>query len=157
MKGASTAIQREEGLRSALGENASQIVDVGYSNSNYDTAYQETVRILEEYDIDYLACLNEYSAVGAARAVKDLGLEGELTLIGFDSSIEEIKLLEEGVFSAIVVQRAYSMGYLGIETTVNCIRSKKTDINIDSGSILITKDSMYNVENQEVLFPFYGK
>ena len=157
MKGSSTATQREEGLRKALGKQESQIVDVGYSNSDYDIAYNETVRLLKEYDINYLACLNEYSAVGAARAVKDLGLEGKLTLIGFDSSIEDIKLLEEGVFSAIVVQRAYSMGYLGIETTVNCIRSQNSGISIDSGSILITKDTMYKVENQEVLFPFYGK
>ncbi|MDF2942278.1 MAG: substrate-binding protein [Herbinix sp.] len=157
MKGSSTATQREEGLRQALGNKASQIVDVGYSNSDYDIAYKEAVKILKKYDINYLACLNEYSAIGAARAVKDLGLEGKLTLIGFDSSIEEIKLLEEGVFSVIVVQRAYSMGYLGIETTVNCIRSKNSGISIDSGSILITKDNMYDVENQEVLFPFYGK
>lgn len=156
VKNSSTAMQREQGFRDALGEHASQIVEVAYSNSDYDKAYTETKILLRKYKVDFLACLNEYSAVGAARAVKELNLNGKVTMIGFDNSMEEIELLEEGVFSAIVVQRAYSMGYLGIETAVRCIRDDSTNINIDSGSLLITKDSMYDVENQEVLFPFYG-
>ncbi len=100
--------------------------------------------------------MNENSAVGAARAVVEKGLGGKIIMIGFDNSTEEIKLLEAGVFSAIVVQRAYSMGYLGIETAVKSVTQDTWSVNIDSGSLLITKDNMYNPENQEVLFPFYG-
>lgn len=156
VKNSSTAIERERGFRDALGDYQSQIVEVVYSDSDYDKANVKAKELLEKYKIDYLACLNEYSAVGAAWAVKELGLTDQVTMIGFDNSNEEIKLLEEGVFSAIVVQRAYSMGYLGIETAVKCIRGKEKNINIDSGSLLITKDTMYDTENQEVLFPFYG-
>lgn len=156
VKNSSTAIEREQGFRDAIGEYEEQIVEVAYSNSNYDLASSETKRLLQNYDINVLACLNEYSAVGAARTVKEMGLDGKINMIGFDNSIEEIELLEEGVFSAIVVQRAYSMGYLGIETAVRCIRQKSMQDNIDSGSLLITKDTMYDAENQEVLFPFYG-
>ena len=156
VKNSSTAIERERGFRDAIGEYEPQIVEVAYSNSDYDKASTETKKLLDKYNIDVLACLNEYSAVGAARAVKELGLKDDIIMIGFDNSIEEIQLLEEGVFSAIIVQRAYSMGYLGIETAVACIREKEVESNIDSGSLLITKETMYDVENQEVLFPFYG-
>lgn len=156
VKNSSTAMEREQGFRAAIGDYEKQIVEVAYSNSDYDQAYEETKKLVEKYDIDVLACLNEYSAVGAARAIKDMGLGGKITIVGFDNSMEEIKLLEEGVFSALVVQRAYSMGYLGIETTVECIRDDSKDISLDSGSLMITKDTMYDVENQEVLFPFYG-
>lgn len=156
VKNSSTAIEREQGFRDAIGDYEAQIAEVVYSNSDYDKAYEETRELLEKYSIDVLACLNEYSAVGAARAVKEMGLGGRITMIGFDNSTEEIELLEEGVFSAIVVQRAYSMGYLGIETAVDCINGKKVEADIDSGSLLITRDTMYETENQEVLFPFYG-
>ncbi len=156
VKNSSTAIERELGFRDSIGKRESQIVQVVYSNSNYDLAYSETKKLLENKHIDLLICLNEFSAVGAARAVKEMNLGGKITMVGFDNSTEEIKLLEEGVFSAIVVQRAYSMGYFGIETAVRCIKENMSGINIDSGSLLITKDTMYDVENQEVLFPFYG-
>ena len=156
VKTSSTATEREKGFRDALGEYESQIVDVVYSNSDYETGYKETMKLLDKYDIDVLACLNENSAVGAARAVVEKGLGGKIIMIGFDNSTEEIKLLEGGVFSAIVVQRAYSMGYLGIETAVKSVTQDTWSVNIDSGSLLITKDNMYDPENQEVLFPFYG-
>lgn len=156
VKNSSTAIEREQGFRDEIGKFEDQIVDVAYCNSDYDLAFSKTKKLLDRYDIDVLACLNEYSAVGAARAVKEMDLDGKITMIGFDNSTEEIQLLEEGIFSAIVVQRAYSMGYLGIETAVKCIRENEVEADIDSGSLLITKDTMYDVENQEVLFPFYG-
>ncbi len=156
VRNSSTAIEREQGFRDAIGEYEKQIVEVAYSNSDYDTAFNETIKLINKYDVNVLACLNEYSAVGAARAVKEMGLRDKVTMIGFDNSMEEIGLLEEGVFSAIVVQRAYSMGYLGIETAVNCVKGKKVEKNTDSGSLLITRETMYDPENQEVLFPFYG-
>lgn len=157
MKNSSTAIEREQGLRDALGEYADQIVDVVYSNSNYDVAYQVTEEMLKKEHIDYLACLNEYSAVGAAKAVKDMDLQDDMCVIGFDNSTKEIQMLEEGIFDAIVVQKAFSMGYLGIEAAVKDIRGEAQEHYIDSGSVLITSDNMYDVENQELLFPFYKK
>ena len=49
--------------------------------------------------------MNEYSAVGAARAVRDMGRASEILMVGFDSSMEEIQMLEEGLFEAIVIQK----------------------------------------------------
>lgn len=158
VKSVSTAIEREQGFRKGLGKYESQIVDVVYSNSEYDTGYEVTKKLLEERpDIDHLACLNEYSAVGAARAVKEMGLTEEICVVGFDNSTEEIRLLEEGVFEAIVVQRAFSMGYLGIEYAVKDVKGEVTEHLVDSGSVLITKENMYEEANQELLFPFYNQ
>jgi ribose transport system substrate-binding protein len=156
VKESSTAIDREKGFREGLGLYESQIVDVVYSNSEYSTGYEVTKKMLQQRsDIDYLACLNEYSAVGAARAVKELGLQKKICVVGFDNSTEEIQQLEEGVFSAIVVQKAFSMGYLGIENAVKVIKGEPTEHYVDSGSVLITKENMYEEANQELLFPFY--
>ncbi len=157
VKTASTAIEREEGLRYALGADEKRIVEVVFCDSVYEKAYDLTVDLFEKYpDINMVAGLNEYSAVGAARAIKDMELTDQVKLIGFDSSIEEVELLEEGIFKAIVIQKSFNMGYLGIEQTVNVVTGKNVQRNVNSGSELITKENMYTVENQKLLFPFLG-
>ncbi|WMJ89997.1 substrate-binding domain-containing protein [Anaerocolumna sp. MB42-C2] len=158
VKTASTAIEREKGLRSGLGSDESKIVDVVFCDSEFGKAYSLTIELLKEYpDLTMIAGLNEYSSVGAARAIKRLGLAGKVKVIGFDSSIEEIELLEEGVFQGIIIQKSFNMGYLGIEEAVKLVKGKKVEKNVDSGSQLITKNNMYTEENQKLLFPFWGE
>ncbi len=156
VKNSSTAEERERGFREGLGKYENQIVDVIYSNSIQDVGYTQTKELLlKQPDITFMACMNEDSAVGAARAVEELGLSGKIRMVGFDNSTEEIRRLEEGMFQAIVVQKAFSMGYLGIENAAKIARGEKVESYIDSGSVLITKDAMYKEENQELLFPFH--
>ena len=155
VKGTSTAIAREAGLRDALGEDENKIIDVVFSDSEYDKAYQVTKELLEKHpDVDIIAGLNEYSAIGAARAVRDLELTDSIKMVGFDSSTEEIELLESGVFDGIVVQTAFNMGYIGLETAVRILRGEDVANNIDSGSNIVRKNDIYTEENQKLLFPF---
>jgi ribose transport system substrate-binding protein len=155
VKGTSTAIEREAGLRAALGEEETKIVEVVFSNSEYEKAYQVTKELLEAHpDVDIIAGLNEYSAIGAARAVRDLNLSDSIKLVGFDSSKEEIQLLEAGIFDGIVVQKAFNMGYIGLETAVKLLNGEEVLTNIDSGSNIVRKNDIYTEENQKLLFPF---
>lgn len=154
VKGSSTATEREQGLREGLGELESEIVDVVFCDSDYRKAYKITKEMLEKHpDINVIAGLNEYSSIGAARAVMDMGLQGEIFMVGFDSSMKEVEYLESEVFNAIVVQKPLNMGYLAIENTVKLLENKELPQYIDSGSALITKDTMYTPENQKLLFP----
>lgn len=158
VKGASTATEREKGLREGLGEYQNQIVDVVFCESSFEIAYDVTQALLQEHpEINMIAGLNEYSAVGAAEAVIDMGRADSVLMVGFDSSIREIQLLEAGVFEAIVIQKPFNMGYLGIEAAVKAARGEKVEENLDSGSVLVTKDTIYTEENQKLLFPFFGK
>ena len=126
-----------------------------FCDSDYDKAYRLTKELIEQHpEINMLAGLNEYSAVGAARAVRDLGLSDTIRMIGFDSSQEEVQLLEAGVFDAIVIQKPINMVYLGVERTVEILHGELEPTIVDSGSKLITKDNMYVEENQKLLFPF---
>lgn len=155
VKGSSTAVERESGVRESLQDYEDKIVTVVYSNSDYNQAYEETVKMLDEHpEITVIAGLNEYSAVGAARAIKDLGRTDDIMMIGFDSSIEEIQLLEEGVFEAVVVQYPFNMGYLGVLNACKLARGEEVEKIVDSGTSLITKEDLYKEENQKNLFPF---
>lgn len=155
VKNSSTAMEREEGVRSGLGEDADRIVDVVFCDSDYDKAYRLMEELIEQYPgIDLVAGLNEYSAVGAARAIKDMNLKDKIRVVGTDSSLEEIQLLEEGIFEGIVIQNPFKMGYLGVEATVKLLNGERILKNIDSGCELITKENVYSEENQKLLFPF---
>ncbi|MEY8523020.1 sugar ABC transporter substrate-binding protein [bacterium 1XD8-76] len=155
VQGVSTAVEREQGIRDALGEYERQISDIRFCDSNYDKAYERTREMLTENpDINVIFGLNEYSAAGAARAVRDMGLSGEVKMVGFDSSLEEIQFLESGVFDAIVVQRPLNMGYLGVSMAYQAARSIEVPKIVESGSVLITRETIYTEENQKLLFPF---
>ena len=154
VKGSSTAVGREAGFRAGLGDAGSQVAEIVFCDSDTDKAYELTKELLKKYPaMDLIVGTNEYSAVGAARAVRNLGKTDMVHMGSIDSSIEQIQFLESGVFDALVVQKPFNMGYLGVETAVRVTRGEKTEKSIDSGSELITKENMYTEENQKLLFP----
>lgn len=155
VKASSTAREREQGIREGLLEYEDNIAEVVFCNSDYDKAYELMKGLLEKYpDIDMMAGLNEYSAVGAARAIMDSGLEEQIHMIGFDSSLEEIKLLERGIFEGIVIQNPFTMGYLAVEQACRILEGKEAELLVDSGSKLITREELHSEENQKLLFMF---
>ena len=154
---ASTAIEREQGVREGLGEYAKRVVDVVYCDSDIAKGTAVTLEMLDRHpEIDMLVGLNEDSARGAAHALKERGIADKIRLIGFDSSMEQVRLLEEGVFNAIVVQKPFNMGYLGAEMAYKAVINEKIPESVDSGSALITKDNLYTKENEKLIFPFRG-
>ena len=153
--GASTAIERESGVRAGLGAFENQIVEIIYCDSDREKGETLTLELLERRpEINMLIGLNEDSSRGAASAVKKLERFSEIYLVGFDSSKEQVQFLEEGIFDALVVQKPLNMGYLGIQTANQMARGEKIPESIDSGSVLITKDEIYTKENEKLLFPF---
>lgn len=151
----STAIDRENGFREGLGIHEKNITETVYSYSDFDTAYNVTVELLNQYpDLTLIAGLNEYSAVGAGNAVKDLGRSDKVKVMGFDNSISAIKMLEEGIFPCIMIQKPFNMGYLGIETAYKITQGKEVKEYIDSGTELITTEYMYTRKGQQSLFAF---
>ena len=130
-------------------------MEVVYCDSMYEKSYRLTNELLEKYpDLELIAGLNEYSSVGAARAIRDAGLEGRVKVVGIDSSLEAVELMEQGVFQCLVLQKAFKMGYLSVKETVKMLRGETVEKNIDSGSELVTPENMYISENEKLLFPF---
>ncbi len=152
---ASTAKERIAGVREGLGEYGDRVLGVWYCNSDYTLAYQAMQEVLDRHpQVDLVAGVNEYSAVGAAKAIRDRGLAGQVRLVGFDNSLEQIQLLEAGVFDAIVIQNPFKMGYLAVQTAVEYLETGEAIPRLDSDCRLITKEDLYTPENQKVLFMF---
>lgn len=155
VKGVSTAVEREEGFRKGLGDLAKNIVEVVYCDSQYEKSRKLTQELMEKYpNLKMVAGMNEYSSVGAARAVKAAGAKDRIQVVGVDSSQEAVQLMENGVFKGLVVQKAFKMGYIGVKETILMLRGKSYEKDVNSGCELVTPHNMYDSEIEKLLFPF---
>lgn len=150
-----TAIDREKGVREALlSRDQDKILGTFFSQNDPERAYEITLELVRSRpELGGVVALNENSTVGVGRALRDLGVYDRVSLVGFDNSKEEIQFLEEGVVRALVVQKPFNMGYLGIRTVVNAIRGNKVEPLIHTDSVLVRKDEIFTEENQKLLFP----
>jgi ribose transport system substrate-binding protein len=155
IRGVATAIDREDGVRRALETRLpEEVLGTFYSQNDHDRAYEIVVELVEKYsNLGGIVAMNENSTVGAGRALRDLGLSDRIHLVGFDNSQEEIEFLEDGVVEALVVQKPFNMGYLGIRTLVAAIRGREVEPVIHTDAVLVRRESMYTEENQKLLFP----
>ncbi|MCL2865646.1 MAG: substrate-binding domain-containing protein [Lachnospiraceae bacterium] len=156
VKDTSTTIDRVAGIRYGLQDEAERIVDMVFSDSSPELAYTLTKQMLSRHpEITLLFATNEPSAVGAARALRDLELYGQVSLIGFDNSIEQIQFLEKDIIQGIVIQKPVNMAYLAVKQGYQALQSGNIQVPIDSGSLLIDQSNMYFGANQRLLFPFF--
>ncbi|MDR6879595.1 substrate-binding domain-containing protein [Bacillus sp. 3255] len=151
--------ERNEGFKDAIAKFPGVEYAGNYEfDGTEDGAYDRVKNLLEAYpDIQGIAGLNETAALGAARLVKEKKWRDKIKIVGFDSSIYEIKLLEEGLLHATIVQKPFNLGYLAIETTVQALNGIKVKPKVDIDAVVITKENMYTQENQELLFPLVEK
>ena len=155
VQGVSTALEREKGFREGLGELNRNVAEVVYCDSQFDKAYDLTERLMENYpDLVMIAGMNEYSFVGAARAVKDAGAKERIAMVGIDTSQEAVELMEEGIIKGLVVQKAFKMGYVGVRESIRMLSGQDVGKDIDSGCELVTPENMYDSEIEKLIFPF---
>ena len=141
--------------REGLGDYADNIVDIVYCNSLYEKSYELAQELMRKYpDLELIAGMNEYSAVGVGRAVSDAGAKDKIAVVGVDCSQEAINLMEMGVYKGIIVQKAFRMGYIGVEETIHMLNGDAVEKNIDSGCELVTPENMYNSDIERLIFPF---
>ena len=150
--------ERESGFREVLAGDP-RVKDIYTINVNADatTAQVRTVQLLVEHpEINVIVGFNEPIAVGAAMAVHSLGLAGRVRMVGFDTNVKCIDLLQSGAVSALIVQNPYAMGYLGVEAVCNLLdgQTYRTAELLDTATRTVTKETMFTIENQKALFSF---
>lgn len=146
-----TAIEREAGVRQALPEQA--MAGTWFCEIDEDIAYENTMKILNNPSIRGIVSLNETVALGTGQAVADAGADDRVFVVGFDNAPKELAFLETGVIDALVVQRPYNMGYMSVLTAVEYLKGHEVEPIIDTGSVLITAENMFQRKYQELLFP----
>ena len=151
----SSGVNRVLGIQDALAGSGLEIVQVADCRNDPDLARETALDLLAEYpELDGFACVNEVCNLGAAAALTERDLGGELAVVGCDNAQQQIRYLEQGVIQAIVVQRPFNMGYQAVEQTLRVYRGLPVSSFTEIPCVAITQDNMYNSENQKLLFPF---
>jgi ribose transport system substrate-binding protein len=153
VKGSSTAIDRESGVRDYLNDRV-KILDTLYSESDAHTAYvQATILISRTPNLRGIVALNDPTAQGAAKALAESGKAEKIMLVGFDNSFPVMKYTERGIIKDAIVQKPFNMGYLAVQAARELMDGKRPARYINTGSVDVTSGNMFKPENQKLLFP----
>lgn len=80
---------------------------------------------------------------GAAKAVEEMGLQGEYTIIGFDDVAETIKYVKSGDILASMAQDSYGMAYNAVKAIVDYHNGVEPEEEINSVEVtVITADNV---------------
>lgn len=155
VQGASTANEREQGYDLVMaGQAKVKQLPTVYTEGTTESAYKKAKEIIKQYpNLKGIVGANQYMTEGICLAIEELGLSKKIKVVGFDSSNVIIEALEKGIIEAILVQKPFNMGYLGVKVAVDLFYGKKVEQGTDTGYKMITADTLYDTENQKLLYP----
>lgn len=154
--GTSTNETRAEGFKRGMaGHPGLKLIAQQSSESDYNTALQVTQDILTANpNLNGIYAGNEPSVLGAAEAVRQAGKAGQIKIIGWDTSDGQIESLQEGVITGLIAQNPFKMGYSAVQTAIAKTRGEPgPPPNTDTGSMLVTRESMNHPEVRKLLNP----
>jgi ribose transport system substrate-binding protein len=125
-----------------------------FAGATKDTARREAEPLLNnmrDRGIDGIFAPNESSASGMVDALRSLGLNQQVRLVGFDSSAPLLQALRHGDIDALILQDPYRMAYLGVWNLVQHLEGKQIGPKVVStGEHVITKSNMDDTNTQEL-------
>lgn len=151
--GAATSELRERGFREGLQEYPDmRLAAVNYSQSDVSTGMNITSDMLTAHaNLAGIFATNEPSAIGAAQALRAAGKAGQVKLVAFDATGEQLNALREGVIHALIVQNPFKMGYEGVKAAVASLRGEEVPERIDTGVTVVTLENLDDPEIQALL------
>ncbi|MDP3177908.1 MAG: substrate-binding domain-containing protein [Spirochaetaceae bacterium] len=153
VKGSSTAIGRETGLRQALGSSVA-IAATTYSSSEEGRAYDQARELIAGIpDLAGIAALNLPTSLGAARALEESGKADNIVLVGFDASLDIVAFIERGIIKDAIAQKPFNMGYLSMKAVRGILSGPRPLAYLNTGSVDVNQDNMFDPEIQKLLFP----
>lgn len=87
---------------------------------------------------------NDNMALGAAEAIKNADLTGQILVVGFDANPDAAAAIVAGDMAASVAQAPTNMGKFGVESLLKLINGETIEPVIDTGTELVTKENAEN-------------
>ncbi len=76
----------------------------------------------------------------------------EIVLMGFDVSKEQLKALEEGEISGLVVQNPFGIGYASVVAAARTVLQSGNEAQVSTGYLWVTQDNMNDASIQKMLY-----
>ena len=153
--GAATSEMRESGFAEGIANYTDiEIVATIYSMSDTAKALAAVEDMMTSNpDLAGVFSASEPGAIGAIQAIESAGKAGEINLVSFDASKEQIAALRRGSIQALVVQNPFRMGYDGVKAAIDFIEGGPLEERIDTGVTIVTLDNLDDPEIQKLLNP----
>ena len=134
-----------------------EIVDIQYDNDSVENALTLAEGILKQHpDLDGFICCNMGNPVGAAQAVVDAGLEGQVTIVGMDHDERALEYLRDGVIYALGVQDCYAMGFDTLQVAIMIADGVEPGPDTYPEQTEETTTVIYQEDAQDMLTKLYG-
>src|SRR6478736_2167745 len=131
------------------GEAGKDFISFGATIS---TAQDASMNLIDKVrEADGIFCPNESTTQGMLLALRQTGLAGSKTFVGFDTSSFLLAALNKGEIQGLVAQNPTRMGYLAVTTVVKHLRGEKVEPAIDTGCVLVTKANRHMAEVEAVV------
>jgi ribose transport system substrate-binding protein len=164
-EGSESTQQREQGFLDAIAKypEVKVVSSNQYGGATTETAFKASENLLTAHKtstglaVQGIFCPNESTAFGMLRALEDGGFAGKVKFVGFDSSPKLVDAMAKGHLDATVVQDPINMGYLAVKSMVEHLQGKPVPKRIDTGANLITRETMNDPKNKELLNPDFKR
>lgn len=149
-----TGVQRRDGFVDYMEANEPdiEIVDIQYSGDPLKATDLAKAILTANPDLKGIYGSNEGAAIGVVNAVTELGLEGKLTVIGFDSGQAQIDAIKNGLMAGAITQNPVGIGYETVKAAVEAIRGETLPKTIDTGFYWYDATNIDDPEIQAVLY-----
>ncbi len=160
-EGSASAAAREKGFLEGLKECGPSIELLSsnqYSGVTIEKAFQTAQNLLNQYpQVTGIFTTTEISTQGMLRALQMTGKAGKVKFVGFDANATLLEALEKGQLHGLAVQDPFRMGYEGVKTTLAVLNNQPYEKRIDTGVLMITKETLHDATVQELLNPDLNK
>lgn len=85
---------------------------------------------------------NEGSIIGVLNAVKELGMEGKIVVIGYDSGQQQMDAIRAGIQAGAITQNPVGIGYKCVEAAVKAVKGETLPKTIDTGFYWYDKNNI---------------
>jgi ribose transport system substrate-binding protein len=164
--GSESTEQREQGFldhvnqeiakQKQAGQPTIQLVSTDkYAGATVETAEKEAgplLNQLRDQGLDGIFTVNESATAGMLNALRSIGLNKKVRLMGFDSSEPLLQAVKEGDVDGLIVQDPYRMGYLGVWIMVQHLEGydvAKDGKDLSTGEYVLTAKNLDDVETRE--------
>ena len=149
-----TGVQRRDGFVDYMKKNEPkvQIVDIQYSGDPLKATDLAKAMIAANPDLKGLYGSNEGAAIGVVHAVQELGIQGKLKIVGFDSGKDQIDAINSGLMAGAITQNPVGIGYETVKAAVEIIKGQSVPKTIDTGFYWYDKTNIADTKITAVLY-----
>jgi ribose transport system substrate-binding protein len=150
-----TGTERRDGFVEYIEQNAPdvEIVDIQYGRGDHlESTNVATAIIQGNPDLDGIYGSNEGSAIGVVNAVQELGIAGDLVIVGFDSGQAQMDAIRDGVMAGAITQNPVGIGYETVKAAVEALNGDELPETIDTGFFWYDETNIDDDEIQAVLY-----